>query len=106
MDNGRRRRGAVSHGLLLLLALHAVNEYYQLSWEPPVTASLLTANTLIYLKPLFLDSLLPFIDEVWFNPHLILKLEEFRKKKVAGKAKKAASTSQTNVSDVSLNEKQ
>ncbi|MBA0879787.1 hypothetical protein Goshw_005476 [Gossypium schwendimanii] len=34
------------------------------------------------------------------------RLEEFRKKKAAEKAKKAASTSQTNVSDVSLNEKQ
>ncbi|PPE01351.1 hypothetical protein GOBAR_DD01595 [Gossypium barbadense] len=34
------------------------------------------------------------------------RLEEFRKKKVAEKTKKAASTSPTNVSDVSLNEKQ
>nr|KJB23751.1 hypothetical protein B456_004G113400 [Gossypium raimondii] len=34
------------------------------------------------------------------------RLEEFRKKKAAEKAKKAASTSQTNVFDVSLNEKQ
>ncbi|XP_052483939.1 protein BLISTER isoform X2 [Gossypium raimondii] len=34
------------------------------------------------------------------------RLEEFRKKKAAEKAKKAALTSQTNVSDVSLNEKQ
>ncbi|TYI92075.1 hypothetical protein E1A91_D02G041500v1 [Gossypium mustelinum] len=34
------------------------------------------------------------------------RLEEFRKKKAAEKAKKAAPTSQTNVSDVSLNEKQ
>lgn len=35
-----------------------------------------------------------------------MQLEEFRKKKAAEKAKKAASTSQTNVSDVSLNDKQ
>ncbi|KAB2093480.1 hypothetical protein E1A91_A02G099000v1 [Gossypium mustelinum] len=34
------------------------------------------------------------------------RLEEFYKKNAAEKAKKAASTSQTNVSDVSLNEKQ
>ncbi|KAK5845824.1 hypothetical protein PVK06_002054 [Gossypium arboreum] len=73
MDRGRWRRGAVSHGMLPLLALHAVNEYYQLPWKPPVTTGLLTANTLIYLRPSFLDSLLPFVDEVWFNPHLILK---------------------------------
>ncbi|KAB2077080.1 hypothetical protein ERO13_A06G072800v2 [Gossypium hirsutum] len=113
MDNGRWRRGAVSHGMLSLLALHTVNEYYRLPWKPLVTAGLLTANTLIYLRPSFLDSLLPFVDEVWFNPHLILKvphfilkLEEFCKKKVAEKSKKATSTSQTNISDVSLNEKQ
>ncbi|TYH31260.1 hypothetical protein ES288_A01G159800v1 [Gossypium darwinii] len=98
MDRGRWRRGAVSHGMLPLLALHAVNEYYQLPWKPPVTTGLLTANTLIYLRPSFLDSLLPFVDEVWFNPHLILKiphflqLEEFHKEKAAEKAKKSAST--------------
>ncbi|TYI06730.1 hypothetical protein ES332_A10G179700v1 [Gossypium tomentosum] len=84
MDSGRLRKGA----------------------KPPVTTGLFAANTLIYFKPSFLDSLLPFVDEVWFNTHLFLKLEEFHKKKVAKKAKKAASTSQTNVSDVSLNEKQ
>ncbi|XP_017644705.1 uncharacterized protein LOC108485384 isoform X2 [Gossypium arboreum] len=106
MDNGRWRRGAVSHGMLSLLALHTVNEYYRLPWKPLVTAGLLAANTLIYLRPSFLDSLLPFVDEVWFNPHLILKLEEFCKKKVAEKSKKATSTFQTNISDVSLNEKQ
>ncbi|KAG4214801.1 hypothetical protein ERO13_A01G140678v2 [Gossypium hirsutum] len=92
MDRGRWRRGAVSHGMLPLLALHAVNEYYQLPWKPPVTISLLTANTLIYLRPSFLDSLLLFVDEVWFIPHLILKLEEFHKEKAAEKGKKSAST--------------
>ncbi|KAG8481288.1 hypothetical protein CXB51_026100 [Gossypium anomalum] len=105
MDSGRWRRWAVSYGMLPLLALHAVNKYYRLPWKPSVTAGLLAANTLIYLRPSFLDSLLPFVDEVWFKPHLILKLEEFCKKKAAEKAKKAASTSQTNVSDVSLNDK-
>ncbi|XP_052875608.1 rhomboid-like protein 14, mitochondrial [Gossypium arboreum] len=73
MDSGRWRRGAVSHGMLPLLALHAVNEYYRLPWKPPVTTGLFTANTLIYLRPSFLDSLLPFVDEVWFNPHIFLK---------------------------------
>ncbi|KAH1055808.1 hypothetical protein J1N35_033873 [Gossypium stocksii] len=79
MDNKRWRRGAMSHGILPLLALHVVNEYYQLSWKPPVTAGLLTTNTLIYLRPSFLDSLLPFVDEVWFNPHLILNMEKMKK---------------------------
>ncbi|KAG4214802.1 hypothetical protein ERO13_A01G140678v2 [Gossypium hirsutum] len=81
MDRGRWRRGAVSHGMLPLLALHAVNEYYQLPWKPPVTISLLTANTLIYLRPSFLDSLLLFVDEVWFIPHLILKKKKKKKEK-------------------------
>ncbi|KAG8478581.1 hypothetical protein CXB51_028431 [Gossypium anomalum] len=98
--------------MLPLLALYVINEYYRLPWKPSVTTGLLAANTLIYLRPSFLDSLLPFVDEVWFNPHLILKImfgidaEGILKKKAAEKAKKATSTSQTNVSDVSLNEKQ
>ncbi|KAG4135953.1 hypothetical protein ERO13_D08G248600v2 [Gossypium hirsutum] len=79
MDSGRWRRGAVSRGMLPLLALHAVNEYYRLPWKPPVTAGLLAANTLIYLRPSFLDSLLPFVDEVWFNPHLILKNKDIKR---------------------------
>ncbi|XVF63489.1 hypothetical protein PTKIN_Ptkin09bG0090700 [Pterospermum kingtungense] len=68
-----------SRGMLPLLALHAVNEYYRLPWKPPVTAGLLAANTLIYLRPSFLDSFLPSIDEVWFNPHLILKNKDMKR---------------------------
>ncbi|CAO2826301.1 unnamed protein product [Amaranthus hypochondriacus] len=70
MDIGGRR---VSRGMLPLLALHTVSEYYRLERKPPVTAGLLAANTLIYLRPAFLESILPSINEVWFNAHLILK---------------------------------
>lgn len=38
-----------------------------------MTAGLILANTLIYLRPGALHRLLPSIDEVWFNPHLIVK---------------------------------
>ncbi|XWS24647.1 hypothetical protein CRYUN_Cryun27aG0000300 [Craigia yunnanensis] len=81
MDSARwtSGRGGVSRGLLSLLAFHAVNEYYRLPWKPLVTAGLLAANTLIYLRPSFLDSLLPCIDEVWFNPHLILKNKDMKR---------------------------
>ncbi|CAK9140315.1 unnamed protein product [Ilex paraguariensis] len=71
MERGRGSR--VSRGMLPLLALHAVSEYCRLDRKPPVTAGLLAANTLIYLRPSFLESILPTVDEVWFNPHLILK---------------------------------
>ncbi|CAK9159188.1 unnamed protein product [Ilex paraguariensis] len=71
MERGRGSR--VSRGMLPLLALHAVSEYCRLDRKPPVTAGLLAANTLIYLRPSFLESILPTLDEVWFNPHLILK---------------------------------
>jgi len=71
MDFSRRR---VSRGMLPLLALHTFSEYYRLERKPPVTAGLLAANTLIYLRPAFLEPLLPSIDEVWFNAHLILKV--------------------------------
>ncbi|CAI0456414.1 unnamed protein product [Linum tenue] len=65
--------------MLPLLALHAVAEYYRLPWKPPVTAGLIAANTLVYLKPAFLRHLLPSIEEVWFNPYLILKNKDARR---------------------------
>ncbi|OVA16586.1 zinc finger protein [Macleaya cordata] len=68
MEGGSRR----SRGMIPLLALHAVNEFYKLERKPPVTAGLLVANTLIYLRPGVLHTLLPTIDDVWFNTRLIL----------------------------------
>ncbi|XP_021714808.1 rhomboid-like protein 14, mitochondrial [Chenopodium quinoa] len=76
MDIGGRR---VSRGMLPLLALHTVSEYYRLQRKPPVTAGLLAANTLIYLRPAFLESILPHINEVWFNAHLILKYKDLKR---------------------------
>ena len=70
---GRR----VSRGMLPLLALHTLSEYYRSERKPPVTAGLIAANTLIYLRPSFLESVIPSIDEVWFNPYLILKVSFF-----------------------------
>lgn len=74
MDLGGRR---VSRGMLPLLALHTASEYYRLERKPPVTAGLLAANTLIYLRPTFLESILPNINAVWFNSYLILKVRHF-----------------------------
>ncbi|XP_059318407.1 rhomboid-like protein 14, mitochondrial isoform X2 [Lycium ferocissimum] len=73
MERGRGRWGSVSRGMLPLLALNTLTEYYRLDRKPPVTAGLLAANTIIYLRPSFLDPVIPSINEVWFNPHLILK---------------------------------
>ncbi|XP_050220060.1 rhomboid-like protein 14, mitochondrial [Mercurialis annua] len=66
-------------GMLPLLAIHAVNEYYRLPWKPPITAGLLAANTLIYLRPAFLHPLLPSIRDVCFNPYLILKYGDLKR---------------------------
>ncbi|OIT03502.1 PREDICTED: rhomboid-like protein 14, mitochondrial [Nicotiana attenuata] len=79
MERGRGRWGSVSRGMLPLLALHTVSEYCRLERKPPVTAGLLAANTMIYLRPSFLDPLLPTISEVWFNPHLILKYKDLKR---------------------------
>ncbi|KAI9195455.1 hypothetical protein LWI28_014989 [Acer negundo] len=76
MEGGGRR---VSRGMLPLLAIQALSEYHRLPWKPPVTAGLLVTNTLIYLRPAFLDSLLPSIDQVCFNPHLILKYRDLKR---------------------------
>ncbi|KAF5452163.1 hypothetical protein F2P56_027193 [Juglans regia] len=72
MERGRGR-------MLPLLAFHAASEYYRLDRKPPVTACLLAANTVIYLRPGFLHSILPPIDEVWFNAHLILKHRDLKR---------------------------
>lgn len=65
--------------MLPLLALHAASEYYRLERKPPVTAALLAANSLVYLRPAFLEPILPSIHEVWFNPHLILKNKDLKR---------------------------
>ncbi|XP_028760005.1 rhomboid-like protein 14, mitochondrial [Neltuma alba] len=72
---GRR----VSRGMLPLMALHTFSEYYRSDRKPPITAGLIAANTLIYLRPSFLESILPSIDEVWFNPYLILKRKDLKR---------------------------
>lgn len=69
-----RNGSRLSRGMLALLAVQAVNEYYRLPWKPPVTAGLLAANALTYLRPAFLRPFIPSIHEVWFNPYLILKV--------------------------------
>ncbi|PSR98350.1 Rhomboid-like protein [Actinidia chinensis var. chinensis] len=72
-------RGRGSRGLLPLLAVHAASEYWRLDRKPPVTAALVAANALVYLRPGVLDRVLPTIDEVWFNPHLIVKHRDLKR---------------------------
>ncbi|RZC88356.1 hypothetical protein C5167_016153 [Papaver somniferum] len=69
----------ITRGMIPLLALHAVNEYYRLPIKPPVTAGLIVANTLIYLRPGILHTLLPSIDQVWFNPRLIIRDRDLKR---------------------------
>ncbi|CAJ1940645.1 unnamed protein product [Sphenostylis stenocarpa] len=69
----------VSRGMLPLLALHTFSEYYRSERKPPVTAALIAANTLVYLRPSLFDSLIPPIQQVWFNPHLILKNKDLKR---------------------------
>ncbi|CAA6653824.1 unnamed protein product [Spirodela intermedia] len=60
--------------MLPILVLQALSEYTRSDSKPPVTAALLVANVLIYLRwPPLLDRALPAIDEVWFNPYLVVK---------------------------------
>lgn len=62
-------------GMLPILVLQALSEYTRSDSKPPVTAALLVANVLIYLRwPPLLNRALPAIEEVWFNPHLVVKV--------------------------------
>ncbi|XP_078173250.1 RHOMBOID-like protein 14 [Carex rostrata] len=72
-------RGRVSRGMVPLLALHVANEYSRLGRIPPVTSGLILANSLIFLRPGPLHRLLPSINRVWFNPHLIVKNRDLRR---------------------------
>ncbi|KAK4437530.1 Rhomboid-like protein 14, mitochondrial [Sesamum alatum] len=74
MERGRGRGG-----MLGLLLVQALSEYCRLERKPPVTAGLIAANTLIYLRPKFLHPILPSINQVWFNPHLILKHKDLKR---------------------------
>ncbi|KAL5720235.1 hypothetical protein ACHQM5_012917 [Ranunculus cassubicifolius] len=70
---------SISRGMLPFLAVHALSEYYRSDSKPPVTAGILAANTLIYLRPGVLDNILPTINEVWFNPYLIVKYGDLKR---------------------------
>ncbi|KAG0477639.1 hypothetical protein HPP92_012358 [Vanilla planifolia] len=74
-----RGRVSISRGMIPFLALHVASEYHRLRRKPPVTAGLILANTLIYLRPGMLHRLLPLIDEVSFNPHLIVKYGDLKR---------------------------
>lgn len=64
-----------SRGMLPLLALQVLMEYGRAgASRPPVTAALLAANTLIYLRPGALHEVLPSLNRVAFNPHLIIQV--------------------------------
>lgn len=65
--------------MIPLMLFQAVNEYRRLDRKPPVTAALLAANTLIYLRPGFLHDVIPPIHDVFFNAHLIVKHKDMKR---------------------------
>jgi hypothetical protein len=80
MSSARRRGSGLeaSRGMLPLLALQVLIEYGRAgASRPPVTAALLAANSLIYLRPGALDGVLPSLSRVSFNPQLIVEVTFF-----------------------------
>ncbi|XP_076951140.1 rhomboid-like protein 14, mitochondrial [Bidens hawaiensis] len=75
----RRNMRGVSNGMIPLMLLQAAETYRRLDRKPPVTAALLAANTIIYLRPAFLNHIIPPIDDVWFNAYLILKHKDVKR---------------------------
>lgn len=74
MYRGRFRPNAGGgSGMLFILAFHALAQYAGRDRKPPVTAALIAANVLIFLRPGRLDDVLPNIEDVCLNPHLVLK---------------------------------
>lgn len=60
-------------GMFFILVFHALAQYAGQDRKPPVTAALIVANVLLYLRPGRLDDVLPTIGEVCLNPHLVIK---------------------------------
>lgn len=75
----RSRGRPRNRGMLYILALHVASEFSQLDRKPPVTAGLIAANTLVYLRPGVLDDLLPSLSEVCLQPYLILKNKDLKR---------------------------
>jgi len=75
----RSRGRPRNRGMLYLLAMHVASEFCQLDRKPPVTAGLIAANTLVYLRPGVLDDLLPSLGEVCLNPYLVLKNKDLKR---------------------------
>ncbi|CAO2203254.1 unnamed protein product [Urochloa humidicola] len=77
MSSFQRRRGFVfdpMKGMIPLLGLQVALEYGRReSSRPPVTAALLAANALVFLRPGALDGILPRINEVALNYQHSLK---------------------------------
>jgi len=76
--NRSRGRGRNS-GTLSLLVLHVASEFCQLDRKPPVTAGLIAANTLVYLRPGALDDMLPSLSEVSLRPHLVVQDKDLKR---------------------------
>ncbi|GLJ19279.1 hypothetical protein SUGI_0346730 [Cryptomeria japonica] len=77
MNRGRGR--GRNRGMLYLLAMQVASEYFQMERKPPVTATLIAANTLVYLRPGVLDDLLPSLSEVCLHPHLVIKNRDIKR---------------------------
>ncbi|KAL3685897.1 hypothetical protein R1sor_003919 [Riccia sorocarpa] len=73
MNRNRSRRPGGGNGMLYMLALHAASQFMQLPRKPPVTASLILANTVVHLRPGGLDLVLPTVHEVCLNPYRVLR---------------------------------
>ncbi|CAM6093546.1 unnamed protein product [Calypogeia fissa] len=73
MYRSRQRRVGGGNGMLYMLALHAASKFMQLPRKPPVTASLILANTVVYLRPGVLDTILPTVEQVCLSPYRVIR---------------------------------
>lgn len=79
-DRMNRSRGRGRNSITLsLLLLHVSSQYSELDRKPPVTAGLIAANTLVYLRPGPLDYMLPSFSEVSLSPYLVVQNRDLKR---------------------------
>ncbi|CAI5973587.1 unnamed protein product [Closterium sp. NIES-64] len=74
------RRGAGAPVYVYVMALQALQQFFQQPYSPPVTLGLIALMTGIHFRPAgFLEDSLPYVSEICMNPALVVQERNWRR---------------------------